>query len=43
MIVTRWQAPVIPTQEQINMIFAAEGMSPVEEVLPPQKKIADLR
>jgi quercetin dioxygenase-like cupin family protein len=43
MIVTRWQAPVIPTQEQINMIFAAEGLNPQEEVLAAQTKIPDHR
>ncbi len=43
MIVTRWQAPVIPTAEQIKMIFEGEGLNPVEEVLPPRAEIKNLR
>lgn len=43
MIVTRWQASVLPTQEQISLIFAAEGLNPQEEVLPAKRTIADHR
>lgn len=43
MIVTRWQASVLPTQEQLNLIFAAEGLSPQEEILMPHAKVADHR
>jgi len=43
MIVTRWQAPVMPTLEQIKMIFASEGISPEEERLSPSTVIPDHR
>jgi quercetin dioxygenase-like cupin family protein len=43
MVVTRWQAPVLPTPEQIKMIFEAEGLSPAEEVLDPKVVIPDHR
>jgi quercetin dioxygenase-like cupin family protein len=43
MIVTRWQAPVVPTLEQIKMIFQAEGLAPVEEILPSKTVIPDHR
>lgn len=39
MIVTRWQAPVLPTPEQIKMIFEREGLQPFEEVYAPNEKI----
>ena len=32
MIVHRWQAPVLPTAEQIYQIFEREGLRPFEEV-----------
>lgn len=43
MIITRWQAPVLPTKEQVKMIFEAEGMSPIEEVYEPKTVIPDHR
>ena len=43
MIVTRWQAPVLPTAEQIKMIFEGEGLSPVEESLPVKAEVKNLR
>lgn len=43
MVVTRWQAPVLPTAEQIKMIFEAEGLAPREEVLDPKTMIPDHR
>lgn len=43
MIVTRWQAAVVPSEEQIKMMFAAEGLEPYEEVYPVQASVADHR
>jgi quercetin dioxygenase-like cupin family protein len=43
MVVTRWQAPVLPTPEQIKMIFTAEGLTPSEEVFEPNIVIKDHR
>ncbi len=43
MIVTRWQAPVLPSVDQIKIIFDAEGLSPNEEIFEPQTVIPDHR
>ena len=43
MVVTRWQASMLPTPEQIKMIFQAEGLSPSEEILQPKTVIPDHR
>jgi quercetin dioxygenase-like cupin family protein len=43
MIVTRWQAPVVPTLEQMKMIFEAEGLEPAEETFAPRVIIPDHR
>jgi quercetin dioxygenase-like cupin family protein len=43
MIVTRWQAPAMPTLEQVKMIFAAEGMTAEDENLSPNTLIPDHR
>jgi quercetin dioxygenase-like cupin family protein len=43
MVVTRWQAAVLPTPEQIKMIFQAEGLLPTEESLSPKTVIPDHR
>lgn len=43
MVVTRWQAPMLPTAEQITMIFQAEGLATSEEVLGPNVVIPDHR
>ncbi len=40
MIVNRWQAPILPTFEQIKMIFEREGLRPVEEVYTPGQEIS---
>lgn len=43
MIVTRWQAQVLPSAEQVKMIFEGEGLTPVEEQLPAGAEIRDRR
>ncbi len=43
MIITRWQAPIIPNKQQINTILEAEGLEPYEEVYTPQTKINEHR
>jgi quercetin dioxygenase-like cupin family protein len=43
MIVTRWQAPVVPSREQVKMIFEGEGLESFEEVFPPTTVIPDHR
>ena len=39
MLVSRWQAPILPTKEQIISIFESEGLEPREEILPPKSFI----
>ena len=43
MIVTRWQAAVVPTADQVKMIFQAEGLAAEEEGLQPKAVITDHR
>ena len=43
MLVTRWQAAMVPTKQQIKLMFEAEGLSPFEEVFPPQAQVTDHR
>lgn len=43
MLVTRWQAAMVPTKQQIKLMFEAEGLTPFEEVFPPQSQIVDHR
>lgn len=43
MLVTRWQAPLVPNMQQIKLMFEAEGLTPYEEVLPPQCNVRDHR
>ena len=43
MIVTRWQAPLIPTKEQVKQIFLNEGLEPKEEMLDADKPVEDFR
>lgn len=38
MIITRWQAPVAPSQEQIKHILTAEGLEPQLEVIQKDQK-----
>lgn len=43
MIITRWQAPIVPSKEQVQMILDSEGLEPFEEVYEPQMKVSDHR
>lgn len=43
MVVTRWQAPIIPSVEQIKMIFVNEGLEPIEELFPKESKVKEHR
>ncbi|MEQ1666272.1 MAG: cupin domain-containing protein [Bdellovibrionales bacterium] len=39
MVVLRWQAPIVPDKKQIRSLFEAEGLTPYEEVFPPETQI----
>lgn len=43
MIVNRWQASVIPTKEQLMLMFKLEGLKPIEEVYPINSKVKEHR
>jgi mannose-6-phosphate isomerase-like protein (cupin superfamily) len=43
MIVSRWQAALLPTKEQVKMIFFAEGLEFKEEILPMKAAIKEHR
>lgn len=43
MIITRWQAPIVPTKQQVHMILESEGLEPFDEACPAHAKIQDRR
>jgi quercetin dioxygenase-like cupin family protein len=43
MIITRWQAPIVPSKQQVQMILEAEGLEPYEEDYAPQMKVKEHR
>lgn len=43
MLVSRWQAPLVPEKRQIYIMFEAEGLEAFEEVFHPQKGAAENR
>lgn len=43
MIMTRWQASLTPTADQIRVILANEGLDPFEEVFEADLKVPDHR
>ncbi|MBT4761251.1 MAG: cupin domain-containing protein [Bdellovibrionaceae bacterium] len=43
MIVSRWQAQIIPNKTQIKLMFEAEGLTPFTETLNAHIKIPDHR
>lgn len=43
MLVNRWQAPVLPTPQQMALMLESEGLEPIEERLPVGTSIQDHR
>ncbi len=43
MLVSRWQAPILPTRQQMVLMLESEGLEPMEETIPPGKGITDHR
>ncbi|MGE4133468.1 MAG: cupin domain-containing protein [Bdellovibrionales bacterium] len=43
MLVSRWQAPILPTPQQMALMLESEGLEPVEETIPSGGKVADHR
>jgi quercetin dioxygenase-like cupin family protein len=42
-LISRWQAHVLPTKAQARMIFLSENLTPAEEILPQGTHIKDHR
>ena len=43
MLITRWQAPLRPSKEQVGMILSSEGLEVFEEVFNPNEKVTEHR
>lgn len=43
MIITRWQAPVIPNKEQVRLILESENLEPYEEIYQANEKVPEHR
>ncbi len=43
MLVNRWQAPVLPTRQQMALMLESEGLEPVLETLPAGTSMVDHR
>lgn len=43
MIVNRWQAPILPSKDQVLMIFEREGLKPIEEIYHPGEEVKNHR
>jgi len=43
MLVSRWQAPILPTRQQMILMLESEGLEAEEETLPRGASVADLR
>ncbi len=43
MLVSRWQAPVLPTRQQMALMLESEGLEPQEDVIRPKAPVIDQR
>src|ERR1700722_15751579 len=43
MLVSRWQAPILPTKQQMVLMFESEGLDAEEELIPSGAKVDDHR
>jgi quercetin dioxygenase-like cupin family protein len=43
MLVSRWQAPILPTKQQMVLMLVSEGLDPEEETIPNGGKAGDHR
>jgi quercetin dioxygenase-like cupin family protein len=43
MLVSRWQAPILPTKQQMVLMLESEGLDPEEETIPSGASVADHR
>lgn len=43
MLVSRWQAPILPTRQQMVLMLESEGLEPEEEIIPKSSQVTDRR
>ncbi len=43
MLVSRWQAPVLPSKQQMALMLESEGLETQEEAIPAGTTVSDLR
>lgn len=43
MLVSRWQAPILPTKQQMVLMLESEGLEPEEETIPGGGQVGDHR
>ncbi|MBX3021499.1 MAG: cupin domain-containing protein [Bdellovibrionales bacterium] len=43
MLVSRWQAPILPTRQQMALMLESEGLEPQEETIPQGGGASELR
>ena len=43
MLISRWQAPLLPTRQQMALMLESEGLEPQEESIPPETQVTDRR
>lgn len=43
MLVSRWQAPNLPTRQQMALMLESEGLEPQEETIPQGAGVTDRR
>lgn len=43
MLVSRWQAPILPTRQQMALMLESEGLEPAEDVIAPGATVSDQR
>lgn len=43
MLVSRWQAPNLPTKQQMILMLESEGLEPEEETIPRGNAVSDHR
>jgi mannose-6-phosphate isomerase-like protein (cupin superfamily) len=43
MLVSRWQAPILPTRQQMALMLESEGLDPEEESIATSTEVTDTR
>ena len=43
MLISRWQAPILPTRQQMALMLESEGLEPQEEEIVPVAQVSENR